>query len=86
MRKGPVSIRYAWFGRSEPVMFCGFFWPGRYCYSTFFSPLGHYVRPTHKVEVSVGDRKSLLVDARPHFAIGVVFWVFCPSVPGCQGD
>ena len=51
-----------------------------------FSPLGHYVRPTHKVEVSVGDRKSLLVDARPHFAIGVVFWVFCPSVPGCQGD
>ena len=26
---------------------------------------GHSVRPPHKVEVPVGDRKSLLVDARP---------------------
>ena len=25
-RKDPGSMRYAWFGRSEPVIFCGCFW------------------------------------------------------------
>ena len=30
-------MRYAWFGISEPVIFVGFFWTDRYCYSTFFT-------------------------------------------------
>ena len=41
-----------------------------------FSPLGHYVRPPHKAEVSVGDRKSLFVDTRPRFAISDGVWGF----------
>ena len=42
------------------------------------------MRPLHKVEVSVGDRKSLLVNARPHFALGdgVCFFFFCSRVLG----
>ena len=43
-----------------------------------FSLLGHYMRPPHKVEVSVDDRKSLLVDARPRFALGDGVWDFLP--------
>ena len=48
-----------------------------------FSSLDHSVRHPHKMEVSVGDRKSPLVDARPRFALGDGVWGFCPSVPGC---
>ena len=33
--KDTGSMRYAWFGRIETVMFCGCFWPGRLCYITF---------------------------------------------------
>ena len=40
----------------------------------YFSPLGHSVRPLHKVEVSVGDIKSLLVNARPCFNLGDGVW------------
>ena len=36
------------------------------------------MRPPHKVEVSVGDRESLLVDARPSFTLGYGVWVFLP--------
>ena len=43
-----------------------------------FSPLGYSVRPPQKVEVSVGDRKSLLINANPHFALGDGVWVFLP--------
>ena len=43
-----------------------------------FSPLGHSVRPPHKVEVSVGEINTLLVDARPSFSIGDGVWVFLP--------
>ena len=39
---------------------------------------GHSVRHPHKVELSVGDRKSLLVDARPRFALGDGVWDFLP--------
>ena len=41
-----------------------------------FSPLVHSVRPPQKVKVSVGDRKSLLVDARPCFIIDDRVWGF----------
>ena len=50
-----------------------------------FSLLHHSVRPPHKAEVSVGDRKSLLVDARASFAIGdgvLGFLPFCYRVLG----
>ena len=52
------------------------------CVISHFPPLGNSVRPPNKVEVSVGNRKSLLVDARPHFALGGGVWVFPPSVQG----
>ena len=39
-----------------------------------FPLLGHYVRPPHKAEVSVGDRKILLIDAFPHFPLGDGVW------------
>ena len=41
------------------------------------------MRPSNKVEVSVGDRESLLVDTHPFFALGDGVWGFCPSVAGC---
>ena len=36
------------------------------------------MRPPHKMEVSVGDKKNLLVDARPLFALGDGVWGFLP--------
>ena len=36
------------------------------------------MRPPYKVEVSVVDRKSLLVDVRPRFALGDGVWIFLP--------
>ena len=36
------------------------------------------MRPQHKAEVSVGDRKSLLIDLRPRFALGDGVWRFLP--------
>ena len=42
----------------------------------YFLPLGHSVSPHHKVEVSVGDRKCLFIDARPWFALGGGVWGF----------
>ena len=43
------------------------------------------MRPPHKVEVSVGDRESLLVDARPHLALGEGVWVFALLFHGVRG-
>ena len=43
------------------------------------------MRPLHKLEVSVDDRKSLLVKSRPFFDLGNGVWVllpFCPRVLG----
>ena len=60
------------------------FGPGRYYYGTFLL-LGNSVRPTHNLEVSVGDRKSLLVDARPHLALGEGVWVFALLFHGVRG-
>ena len=37
-------------------------------------PLGRYTSPLHRVEVYVGDRKSLLIDARPRFDLGDGVW------------
>ena len=50
-----------------------------------FSPLGHSMRPPHKVEVSLGDRKSLPIKANTCFALGDGVWVFltfCSRVLG----
>ena len=43
-----------------------------------FSPLGHSMRPTNKLDVSVGDRNIILFDARPRFALGDGVWGFLP--------
>ena len=50
-----------------------------------FSPLWNYVRPPYKVEVSVGDRKSLLIDARPRFDLGDGLGVFALLFQGVGG-
>ena len=68
--KDPGSMRYAWVGRSEPVMFCGYLLAWQVVLLHIFPLLGYSVRPLHKLDLSVGDRKSLLVDARPHLPLG----------------
>ena len=69
-------MRYAWVRRSEPVMFCGYLLAWQVVLLHIFSPLVHSVRHPHKVELSVGDRKSFLVDAHPRLPLGDGFWEF----------
>ena len=46
---------------------------------------GHSVRHPHKVELSVSDRKSLLVDGQPCLPLGDGVWGFWPFLSRVLG-
>ena len=50
-----------------------------------FPPLGHSVRHLHKLELSVGDRNSFLVNAHPCLPLGDGVWGFLPFLSRVLG-
>ena len=72
----PGSMRCAWVIISEPVMFCGYLLACQVVLLHILPPLGYSVRHPHKVDLSVGDRKSLLVKAHPRLTLGDGVWGF----------
>ena len=78
-------MRYAWVRRSEPVMFCGYLLAWQVVLLHIFSPLVHSVRHPHKVELSVGYRKSFLVDVHPRLPLGDGVWGVLPFLSRVLG-
>ena len=83
--KDPVCMRYAWVRRSDPVIFCGYLLAWQVVLLQIFPPLGHSMRHLHKVELSVGDRNSFLVDAHPRLPLGDGVWGFLPFLSRVLG-